>query len=226
MSIEAMVWVLNNSRARSVDRLVLLVLANYANDDGVAWPSLRTLEARAGVARHTVIDALARVVELGELVQIEAGGPRRSARYHFSHVGDNPEMSGANMHHSPANSGPDMHRSGAPTAPQRREAGAPDPSITLIEKDLARASDSPGVARGRELAAQAARARNASEDAAEPMTDDAIEAAFADIPDRADAIPMTEGGGRARGLRAELRDRLAEKGDDRRRAVRPYAGGR
>ncbi len=37
---------------------VWLVLASYANGDGTAWPGLRTVAAKGGVSRSTVIRAL------------------------------------------------------------------------------------------------------------------------------------------------------------------------
>lgn len=106
--------------------------------------------------------------------------------------------------------------------------GFPGPK-GLSTETVTKTVDSPGARHGEELAAQAARVRVAAEAAAgdTPMSDDDVEAAFADVPDRNDMTPTTkaEGIARARGIKAELADRKLEHGD-RGRAGRPFAGGR
>lgn len=68
-------WVFRESRARGVDRLVLLSIADSANDAGFeAWPSLTTIAEKAGVDRRTVSRSLARLVDLGELERVTHGG--------------------------------------------------------------------------------------------------------------------------------------------------------
>lgn len=86
MSIQAVAWVLEYSASRGTDRLVLIVLANYANDDGLAWPSQRTVATKAGLGVGTVNESVRRLVALGELIVDEEGDARRSARYRLPFI--------------------------------------------------------------------------------------------------------------------------------------------
>ena len=69
-----MTWVFNHSRATGTDRLVLLAIADSANDYGQeSWPSLSTIARKAGIDRRTVSRSLARLEELGELRRARSG---------------------------------------------------------------------------------------------------------------------------------------------------------
>lgn len=85
MSIQAVAWVLDQSRSRGFTRLVMISLANHANKEtGECWHSVRTIAAEAGVSKSTVADHVRRLVELGEVELLDEGGPRRSARYRLT----------------------------------------------------------------------------------------------------------------------------------------------
>ncbi len=84
MSIQAVGWVLDESRSRGVDRLVLISLANHCDERLTAWPSVRTIAREAGVATNTVMAAVRRLVELGELEVVEAGDARKSSVYRIT----------------------------------------------------------------------------------------------------------------------------------------------
>ena len=75
MSIAVMANVWEYSKAESSDLLVLLAIADYANGEGQAWPSIETLAARARMQRRGVQYCLKRLVELGELEVIPNAGP-------------------------------------------------------------------------------------------------------------------------------------------------------
>jgi hypothetical protein len=62
-------------------KVILLNLAWHADEEGVAWPSLPTLAAEAGVAERTAQDALAELDALGWIRR--EFRPRRSTRYHL-----------------------------------------------------------------------------------------------------------------------------------------------
>lgn len=47
MSIQAVAWVLEHSTTKGLDRLVLISLANHANEDGECWPSIERIAAEA-----------------------------------------------------------------------------------------------------------------------------------------------------------------------------------
>ena len=48
-------------------KLVLCALGDFTNPDGVCWPSVQTLAARASLSRRTVFRALDALVERGWL---------------------------------------------------------------------------------------------------------------------------------------------------------------
>lgn len=66
---------------------VLLALIDRADKDGISWPSQLRIAADLGIARSTVQDALARLREVGAVVQHEPGRVGRSTRYR---IGDQP----------------------------------------------------------------------------------------------------------------------------------------
>lgn len=74
MSIQAMAWVLEHSQAEGLHRLVLMAIANHADQTGTnAFPSVDQIAREARVHRATVYRALPALVELGEL-EIRRGG--------------------------------------------------------------------------------------------------------------------------------------------------------
>lgn len=72
-----------HSKARASARAVLNVLANYANDDGVAWPSRATLANDAGMSERNVIRCLQALCEQGRLNLEENGIGGRGRIPHY-----------------------------------------------------------------------------------------------------------------------------------------------
>lgn len=72
------VW--EHSTASGGDLLVLLAIADCANDEGIAWPSQTTLAAKARVTDRTIRSIVGRLVELGELAVVRQGGIRGEQR--------------------------------------------------------------------------------------------------------------------------------------------------
>lgn len=58
------------------DRLVMLALADHANDDGFCYPSVGRLTKRTGLGERTVQKAIQRLAELGALEVRKNGGPK------------------------------------------------------------------------------------------------------------------------------------------------------
>ena len=82
MSIKVMSWVYSDSESRLADRLVLLAIADEADDDGTnGCPSLRTIAHKARVSLPTAHAAVARLEALGEL---RVHRPARTGRGHFN----------------------------------------------------------------------------------------------------------------------------------------------
>lgn len=61
--------------------LVLLAIADHADNRNEAWPSQATLAQEAGMSPLGVRKAIGALVDLGFLEILDPGGPRRSARY-------------------------------------------------------------------------------------------------------------------------------------------------
>src|SRR5271154_3447776 len=76
MSIMAVSWVLEQSKATGAARLVLLSIANHASEDGDScWPSIRTIAREANLSERAVQYALPSLERLGEL-RLERGTGR------------------------------------------------------------------------------------------------------------------------------------------------------
>ena len=68
MSVQAISWVLEHSKARLGARLVLLSIANHANGEGEnAWPSVSRIADEAGMSPRQVKNLLPELERLGEL---------------------------------------------------------------------------------------------------------------------------------------------------------------
>lgn len=76
VSVHVSSWCWLHSHASGTDRLVLLAIADMANDDGEdAWPSYPTLATRCLVSEKTIQRSIQRLAELGELGVERMGGP-------------------------------------------------------------------------------------------------------------------------------------------------------
>lgn len=83
MSVRASSSVWRSSLSEGSSRLILLALADNADDDGLCWPSVALLARKARVSESTVHRALAALVAGGDLT-IDEGGGRKSNRYHVT----------------------------------------------------------------------------------------------------------------------------------------------
>jgi hypothetical protein len=76
MSIKVTNWVWAKSESRNGARLVMLALADRADAEGLAWPSIDDICERARLSPRAVQKGIAKLVEIGEL-EVESGGGRR-----------------------------------------------------------------------------------------------------------------------------------------------------
>lgn len=82
MSALTLGWVFKNSDATGHDRLVLLALADEANDDGAnCYPSIRRLAEKVRCHTKTVVESIKRLEDAGEVVVTR---PERQGRGHFN----------------------------------------------------------------------------------------------------------------------------------------------
>lgn len=81
MSIEAISWVWKKAEASGSKLLLLLALADYADDKGESWPSNAALAAKARVNERTVRRLLRELEDEGALKTILGGGRKHTSRY-------------------------------------------------------------------------------------------------------------------------------------------------
>jgi predicted transcriptional regulator len=84
MSIKLMsrVW---DIELRHTAKLVLLALADWANDEGACWPSIATLERRCGLSDRGVRNVLEELEAEGRLRRVQRAG--RSTMFHLTPEG-------------------------------------------------------------------------------------------------------------------------------------------
>lgn len=82
MSVEYIEAVYNHSKATGGARLVLLALADFANEQGICWPSKATIAAKSGLSLHWVKVCLRRLKESGELEIHKPGGTEGRANHY------------------------------------------------------------------------------------------------------------------------------------------------
>jgi hypothetical protein len=76
MSVQAMSWVIEKSRHKSGELVVLLMIANHAHADGRgSWPSTATLAAESRMTRRQVQRCIRRLELSGELATGRNAGP-------------------------------------------------------------------------------------------------------------------------------------------------------
>lgn len=122
-----MAWVLEHSESTGTARLVLISLSNHASEKNrwECWPASRTTAHEAGVKSHaTVLAALDRLVELGELEVLERGGPRRSMRVRLTFMPERSENDHTNGQQLTAAVSPDEPQRSAQTDQNRKEPEA------------------------------------------------------------------------------------------------------
>lgn len=77
-----MSWVWDNSRSTGADRLVILAIADAANDAGRdAYPSMATIARKANLDKRTAQRAVRNLQAMGELAVLENAGPHGTHRY-------------------------------------------------------------------------------------------------------------------------------------------------
>jgi hypothetical protein len=121
MAWQIVAWVLDNPSVRGNLKLVAILLANYANDKGIAWPSVETLAKQTGLSTRQIQRILPQIEKAG-LVKISTGGGRkRTHKYQFTYVGNHDNLSSF------------PHRNGDNLS-QKGDTMSPDPLITKEKK--------------------------------------------------------------------------------------------
>lgn len=75
MSVQAMSWVFEHSKAKKSERLVLLSIANHMDPDGEGWVHVARICAEANITENTYRKAVQALEDSGELIrEVKAGG--------------------------------------------------------------------------------------------------------------------------------------------------------
>ena len=123
MAWQIVAWVFIDQSVRGNLKLVALALANYANDKGLAWPSVETLAKSTGLSTRQIQRILPQIEEAG-LVKISTGGGRkRTHRYQFPPVGNSDNLSSF-----PHRKGDNLSKKG--------DTMSPDPTRTKEKKNF------------------------------------------------------------------------------------------
>ncbi len=69
MSVEAITWALGIKTGSPTRKVVLLCLANYADREGVCWPSYESLAEQCEISKNTIIRCIAALVDGGLLTR-------------------------------------------------------------------------------------------------------------------------------------------------------------
>jgi hypothetical protein len=69
-------WVRANSTVRGSARCVLNILADYASDEGLAWPGHAALAKESGLSERTVIRCAQKLVAIGAIERVSGGDGR------------------------------------------------------------------------------------------------------------------------------------------------------
>lgn len=84
MSVHVSSWVWKHSKAKDHQLLVLLALADMANDEGKSWPSMRTLCERCRISERSAQGAVKQSALDGELRILPQEGPNWVNVYQFT----------------------------------------------------------------------------------------------------------------------------------------------
>jgi hypothetical protein len=84
MSVHVSSWVWKHSKAKDHQLLVLLALADMANDEGKCWPSIKTICQRCRISERSARGAVSQASKNGELQILAQEGPNWVNVYRFT----------------------------------------------------------------------------------------------------------------------------------------------
>ncbi|MFV1536936.1 helix-turn-helix domain-containing protein [Phaeobacter sp. JH204B] len=129
MSIRVMSAVFESETLGATERLIMLALADHADDEGRCYPSIARLCQRTGLGERAVQTNI-RKLQLQGYVEIIPGAGRNGSNLYFVRPTPAPDAPPHEMHPAPDAPPPRMKCTSTP-APD-----APKPSITIIEPSL------------------------------------------------------------------------------------------
>ena len=88
MSVQAMSWVLNESKSTLGSRLVLLSIANHADAKGMnSWPNIPTIAGESLMSERQAQRCIKQLEKSGELVVERGAGYNGSHRFRLPLMG-------------------------------------------------------------------------------------------------------------------------------------------
>ncbi len=146
MSVQAITWALDYAAGSVTEKVLLLVLANYANEFGVSWPSQKTLADQTALGERTVRRVLADMERRGvirRIVRRRGNGSRQSDMILLSAfegrkpappgmLDDGPDGTEIDPSDQPANG------DNRPTRPLDNRPPDPDPPATVAALDTSK----------------------------------------------------------------------------------------
>lgn len=138
MSIKVMSWVWDNGPTAAVDRLVLLALADFCDDQGKCWPSMDRIGEKACMTGRGARNVIRRLEEEGWISVAVGGGRGGCSTYQIimqkeEHRSRN-EIPGTE-YPEPENPERGDIKPGTPR-PKTRNAGSAEPSLNHQEPSL------------------------------------------------------------------------------------------
>lgn len=91
MSVRIMARVWAHSRRKDGELLVMLALADFANDAGESWPSIRLLAQKARLSERQTRRVLNTLQASGELRRSRSNGGRNRRSHYFITITENPD---------------------------------------------------------------------------------------------------------------------------------------
>lgn len=81
MSFKVAAYVWKHSKHRGTSKLLLIALADFANDNGICWPSAATLAERINESERHTRALIKQLVDSGDLIAVAGGGRGKTTRY-------------------------------------------------------------------------------------------------------------------------------------------------
>lgn len=142
MSIRLMVKIWESGPSDRVELLVLLALADFANDDGECWPSMKTIAEKARLSERGAQKIIARLTAAGWISVTVKGGRRgcnvyrvRADKIKEGREGSEPgPLAGKAKTPNPVHPEPGSPRTGVQETPN---GGSPEPPRTVKESSNA-----------------------------------------------------------------------------------------
>ena len=91
MSVKIMARVWAHSRRKDGELLVMLALADFANDASECWPSISVLAAKARLTERQTRRVLSKLEEVGEIRRLKSNGGRHRRNHYFITLSENPD---------------------------------------------------------------------------------------------------------------------------------------